>query len=247
MPLAVPTLSLTDLADGTGATATISGSTAGTTNAVYTSRWLGGFVNAAFASAGSRSGDGTLALSLPNGYHWAYVLSTKAGEDGVVSAMGTVRVTDGEESDWKQCMDAIVAKIQTLSLSGLLPANVEGGKFPMDREGLDKPAVLVGYIREAGITQVYSATDQIPLDFQVAIFKSSGEQSNAIDDQYPKWREQIRNLFSPTTDSGLPAVPHVISTQVIPGDMYNLELFKVGLDAGALVVRCITQVNRALV
>jgi len=131
-------------------------------------------------------------------------------------------------------------------LAGLLPANVEGGKFPFDREGLDKPAVLVGYIREAGITLVYSATDQVPLDFQVAVLKPN-DQSNVIEDQYPKWREQIRNLFSPTTDTGLPAVPHVISTQVIPGDMYNLELFKVGLDAGALVIRCITQVNRALV
>jgi len=246
MPLAIPTLTLTDDADGTGATATISGSTVGTTNAVFTSRWLGGFVNAAFTSAGSRSDDGTLALNIHLGYHWAYVSSTKAGEDGVVSAMGSVRATDGEDSDWKQCMDGIVAKIQTLSLAGLLPANVEGGKFPFDREGLDKPAVLVGYIREAGITLVYSATDQVPLDFQVAVLKPN-DQSNVIEDQYPKWREQIRNLFSPTTDTGLPAVPHVISTQVIPGDMYNLELFKVGLDAGALVIRCITQVNRALV
>ena len=246
MPLAVPTLALVDDADGAGATATISGSTAGTTNTVYTTRWLGGFVNAAFVAAGNRAGDGALALTLPLGYHWAYVSSTKAGEDGVVSAMGSVRATDGEDSDWKQCMDAIVAKIQTLSLSGLLPANVEGGKFPLDREDLSKPAILVGYIREAGISLVYSATDQIPLDFQVSLLKTN-DRSNAIEDQFPKWREQIRNAFSPTTDTGLPAVPRVISTQVIPGDFYNFPEWKAGYDTGALVIRCLTQVNRALV
>jgi hypothetical protein len=246
MPLAVPTLTLVDDQDGSGATATIADSTAGSTNAVYTARWQGGFVNPAFTSAGSRSGDGSLALSIPDGYHWAYVLSTKAGEDGVVSAMGAIRTTSGEDSLWQQCLDAIVAKIQAIGLDGIPSERVYPRKIPLDRDTV-KPCCLVAPIKEAAITPVFSTTDQIPFDFQVALERASNQSLTDEIESFTYNRQRIINAFLPTTDTGLPAVDEVISVQVIPGDLYNVQAWFENVDAGAVVIRCLTQVNRALV
>jgi hypothetical protein len=75
---ATPTLSVADAEDGTGATATVSGSTAGTTNTVYYRTPTG----ATWQTGGSRTGDGTVTLALtPDDIraHEAYVASQSAG------------------------------------------------------------------------------------------------------------------------------------------------------------------------
>jgi hypothetical protein len=246
MPLTAPTLSLVDNENGTGAVATISGSTAGSTNSVYTARWFGGFVNGAFTLAGSRTGDGTISLSLPDGYHWGYVLSTKAGEESVVSAMVGFRTTSGDESLWQQCLDAIVAKIQAIGLSGIPSEQVYPCKIPLDRDTI-KPCCLVSPIREAAITHVFSTTDQLPLDFQVALEQASNQDLIEGIDVFTMNRQRIINAFLPTTDTGLPAVQEVVSVQVVPGDVYNVQAWMENVDAGAVVIRCLCQVNRALV
>lgn len=76
-PPATPTLSVRDNADGTGATATITGSTAGSSNAVDTVRI--GTGGALVWTSHSRTGDGTLALPLANGQYLAIVSSSLAG------------------------------------------------------------------------------------------------------------------------------------------------------------------------
>lgn len=76
-PPATPTLSVRDNADGTGATATITGSTAGSANAVDTVRiGTGGTL---VWTSHNRTGDGTLALPLANGQYLAIVSSSLAG------------------------------------------------------------------------------------------------------------------------------------------------------------------------
>lgn len=69
----IPTLTFSDAGNGTGGTATIAGSDVGTTNTIYVSLISSPL---SFASAGSRSGNGTVTLSLGAGTYIGYVVST---------------------------------------------------------------------------------------------------------------------------------------------------------------------------
>lgn len=79
-PPAAPGLSVADNLNGTGATAAITGSTPGSTNAVYVAAALGlaGSVNGTIT--GTRSGDGDVSLVLADGLYAAWCVSTLAGQ-----------------------------------------------------------------------------------------------------------------------------------------------------------------------
>ena len=76
-PPDVPTLTVTDQADGSHAIATIADSSANTTNTVLVSEVKLGGVD--FSSAGSRTDDGNVTLTLTPGRYWAQVHSEWAG------------------------------------------------------------------------------------------------------------------------------------------------------------------------
>src|SRR5687767_14210717 len=132
MPINTPTLALADNGKGTGGTTTISGATAGSTNTVYTAPWSGGLIAAAWTNRGSRSGNGTLAVSVANGYYWAYVQSTLAAESAVSTVVG-FRVTSGSSSVFERCLNAIAARLQALSLSGIAASSIVVRKLPWNR------------------------------------------------------------------------------------------------------------------
>ena len=71
-----PVLAVADNGDGTGAVATITNATSGTTNTVMVGNWNHGIGTVSFTSGGSRTGNGTVSLSLAVGTYWAYVQST---------------------------------------------------------------------------------------------------------------------------------------------------------------------------
>lgn len=71
-----PVLAVADNADGTGAVATITNATGGTTNTVMVGNWNRGIGSVTFTSGGSRTGNGTVSLALAVGIYWGYVQST---------------------------------------------------------------------------------------------------------------------------------------------------------------------------
>jgi hypothetical protein len=74
-PPATPTLTVSDNGLGTGATATIIGSDAGSSNTIYVAA-LG---STTWSSAGARAGDGTISITLVPSNYWAYVRSILGG------------------------------------------------------------------------------------------------------------------------------------------------------------------------
>jgi uncharacterized protein DUF3168 len=90
----MPTLTITDHGDGTGATATISGSTAGSTNTVdVVGLASNGSLN--WTNGGSRAGDGTVALALADGHYLAVAVSTLSALDSAPSNAYEFSVTGG--------------------------------------------------------------------------------------------------------------------------------------------------------
>jgi hypothetical protein len=79
-----------DNQDGTGAVATVSGSSEGTTNTVY----YAPYGSTSWTNGGDREGDGTVDFSITTiGKYWAYIHSESV--DGVsVSTVVSFRVTD---------------------------------------------------------------------------------------------------------------------------------------------------------
>lgn len=91
-PPAAPTLAIADNGDGTGGVATITGSTAGSTNTVF-GRRLDGARIAAWTDLGNRVGDGTVALALTPGDYLFYVLS-QTGAGTAASNLVHAQLTD---------------------------------------------------------------------------------------------------------------------------------------------------------
>lgn len=112
---ATPTLTIADNGDGTGAVVTIAGSTAGSTNQVYTVSRSGG----SWTLGGSRTGNGTVVVTLATGGYLVYVLSSLSG-GYAISAVSTFSVTDSTLASGRvqQISDALVAELAAADLAG---------------------------------------------------------------------------------------------------------------------------------
>ena len=94
-PPATPVLAIADNGNGTGATATITGSAIGSTNTVYVASLpAGGGGNLPFVNF-SRTGDGALPMALANGSYEAYCVSTLGGLPSLPSNFPKFACTGG--------------------------------------------------------------------------------------------------------------------------------------------------------
>jgi hypothetical protein len=98
--IAVPSLAVTDNGDGTGAIATIAGSTPGATNTVRTAAFTRTALTLNWSDAGSRTGDGTVALSLAAGAEYLAVVVSELGEVVQISQLVGFEVTANTTFDF---------------------------------------------------------------------------------------------------------------------------------------------------
>jgi hypothetical protein len=147
--LLTPTLAVVDNGDGT-ITATITGSTSGTTNTLLYQTNTGAFGGVPFLTAGSRTGDGTIAdVTIPAGYYWWQVVSA-ISPDSVPSNVVYQSVASQSDPVHLQCCNAVQAVIQSLALAGVASSSVVVKKIAVDRilgtlkaNGITLPAVLI--------------------------------------------------------------------------------------------------------
>lgn len=104
------TLTIANNGDGTGATATVAGSDA-TTNTVYyqipgDGNWLSG---------GTRTGDGTVTIALPEGYYFAYCAGEVSGNAAVSNIVGLFGVTADTEAIHYKLMSAVESHIKAIT------------------------------------------------------------------------------------------------------------------------------------
>jgi hypothetical protein len=246
-----PTLTLTDLANGSGVTATVAGSTTGSTNTIYAAQWAGGFVPQAHTSQGSRTGDGNVSLTLSTGYWWVYCRSTLAGSDGAVSLIKGVRVTDGDDSLFYQCLTAIQAKIQALSLPSPWtdPDNVFVRKFPWNRTAIAESATAGIWITPLSdqFRFVNNQADDWGLGIQITAGQASNFDLSTGITADLMLRQQIIGALLPTAgEQPLAGVSEVINIVIEPGPVLDAGAFQQNYDVGAFVARCIARRTRGL-
>lgn len=185
-PPATPTLAAADNTDGTGAVATISAGSSSASNEVFTQPVSGG----AFSSAGTRTGNGTVALSLGLGYYWVYVVSTKSG---LTSSSNLVRfaVTSNAKSVATRLQDALVATIQGLSMVGSPNANLYE-RMVEDFAIVTFPCIFVVY---AGLAEsqegILTGRDDIVYPFRIMVCDRHAPEDDATREKYQLWRQQL--------------------------------------------------------
>lgn len=226
-----PALSVADKRDGTGATATISNSTTGTTNTVFTSPWPGD----SFSQSGQRTGDGDVNLSLTVGPHWAYVTSV-LGDAFAFSDMVQFRATDASNAVLYRALVAVRDVIQGLSLSGIDNNDIVWRKVPWDRE-IDHPGIIVSPTKEA-LQPASNLRDDVDYPIMVTMIRVSNQHFTGGMDVFTLWRQQIRRALNRKALSG---VPEVYTTRVEHGSVILPEAFSRMYDVGALLVHCIAR------
>lgn len=233
-----PTLTLLDNRDGTGATATIAGSSPGSTNTVFAAPWSGGIGGAEWNSEGSCVGDGTLNLAVEAGAYWAYVQSRLAGES-VVSTLVGVSATAGGESVWERCLAAVAAKLQALSLAGIAPSSIVVRKLPWNRNQI-KPGLFVTPTQET-LSPATNLRDDVGYGVQLTLVCASNQDLSANLSTELAWREQVSRAFR---ESALAEVDEVYTVRIEPGPIIDPASFAAQYDVQTLVVRCVAREAR---
>lgn len=212
-PPAKPSLSILPNGDGT-ATGTISGSTTGSTNTIDVVGIGAGAGTAAWTNGGSRTGDGTITLTLANGSYLAVCESSLAGLPSLPSDPYSFAVTGGAAATTFNCPHAALAhsvqtKIQSLlgtRLTGIVADSVivrlapYGQDFTAPLNLHAMPGILIVYgDRERDLGGV-NARDDIGYPLLIGFLVKSVTTAGVVDfesqdDAYLTWRQTVSDLF----------------------------------------------------
>jgi hypothetical protein len=235
-PPAVPLLSITDGGDGT-ATAAIVDSSPAATNTVSLLPVLGTPVQSAWASVGNRLGDGPIGFEIASGVYWARCVSS-LNNQVAISNFVYFQTTDGTQAVLEQCLTAVQARIRSLLLDGIDPANVVILKSPDDREtSLPAfPAVSISPYRSEtlDLSGGTNRQDDVGYRLLVAMWAADEWDQTVNRNQYLTWRQRIRRAFHHTR---LPGVSEVITAHVEPHDIVAADAWhEHGLFVSGLVL-----------
>lgn len=240
--ISTPTIVWTDAADGTGGAVVVSGSYSVATNTIYYQTFTGTIGTSTWTNGGSRTGDGSVTMTLAAGHYLIYCRSAY-GDESADSTPHYIQVTSGTESVEYQCLLAVQARIAALTLSGIDAADVIVRQVPTERN-VTLPAIVVAPQRSIHATREGSnLRDDVTYGVYVAIFAADNQALTANTATYTKWIQQIAKAFR---GQRLSAVSESIICTVEPvatvpwGDWLN------NIFAGGMLVKCVCRETRGL-
>ena len=212
-------LAITDNADGT-VTATISGSTVGSTNVVQSTPVNGDFgATPTWTTQGTRTGDGTITITISAGYYWWVVLST-SGSTTSPSTPVYRPASTGDDPVHEEIVDAVVAKLILLGLPDI-------GSKVYGRFVISTPQdFLATTQRPCAVVTRETLTEQM-----------RGGLTSTDDVAYP-----VAVLFIDANDLG-PETPSAKYTQWRQSAMRALRNQPLEVPSGAIVYQCEVQPN----
>lgn len=217
MPIAVPTLSVTDNQDGT-ATFIVSGGDPSATNLIRYSRLeMPGWIDIT-----TINGNGSATVPAQLGLRWFAAFSTLLTET-VVSAPTPAIITPSPTAIFEQCIQSVVTTLQgAASLSQLGPITTDQVKrqdvIDLEHLGCALPAIVVTPGLQETQDGGTNASDDIDYPVLVAVVDRKDEHDPANTPTYFYWREVIRQLFN---NKRLPGVP---------SSYRNVVNFEIALD-----------------
>jgi len=213
VPISIPTLAVSDNADGTGGVATIAGGDAPSTHEVFVQRVDGELGTSTWLSKGSRVGNGTVDIAAEPGYYWVKVEATNGSESGTGNLVYAA-FTSGDEAVLFQCLTAVQSRIQTLALSGIANQSVVVRKVPDDKN-ITKPAVVIAPLGRETLDPADGTNNRDDVGYPILVALLDGDNQNPTSnhDRNLLWREKIRRAFH---NQRLPGVDAIITAFVEP-------------------------------
>lgn len=230
------TLSIVDNADGTGATATIAGSSGGA-NVVSVQNVDGELGSLSWTAAGSRTGDGDVSLTLTPGYYWAYCVTGGTSLSGLVY----FQVTTGVDSVLSRCAAAVKSRLQLLAL----PCTERVLDLITDRspgEELFPCTVLTTDGANQTNEAALNGRDDIGQPIRCLVKDICGKFDSTKLETYRSWRQAIFRAFH---NQRLPGVIESVRNRVELGGVTPAES-KQPQMVFDLTIRCITREVRGL-
>jgi len=234
-----PQLAIADHADGSGATATISGADPAGVTTIYVRNFDGALGQGDWTIAGSIAGNGDVELTLPLGHYFAYATSS-VGTTELPSPVAYFAVSDGIESIHSRCLAAVQARVRLLALEGLPGEQVVIEKVPSARNlatEVGLPAVIVSPRRSAmPAEEGTNRSDDVHYDVMVTIFDRDNQESTLEDnlDRHLFWREQVARAFR---NQRLPGVGEIINTHIKPAEGLIPKAWQHQLMTSAVLLR----------
>jgi hypothetical protein len=213
-PPSQPTLSLTDSGDGVHATATVSGSDTGTTNNIYTAK----YGTTAWTLSGTRTGNGTVTLTLDNGSYWAYCDSSlESCSSRSITAI--VHIANLDEAVIVDIAEYIKDEINNSDISDVAERNY------IQHERLEKITGTEIWVQpnEHRIERATRTKDQHEYDIDVSLFKRC-KTTAETDDLVLLSEEIYQFLRSLEINGSLPSVV-TMPTMFSPDDLLEHNLF----------------------
>ncbi|QDT41065.1 hypothetical protein Pan241w_11240 [Gimesia alba] len=200
-----PEISITDNEDGT-ATVSVSGSSAGSTNLLRSQKVDLQQKTNTWTTHTSRVGDGTISVTLDNGFYYFYVESTLSG-DTKASTPTRSRVSDGAGDIFTRCLNAVQSTLQELSLTGLPDSQVLIKTIPQDTQDLALPCVFVCPAAAEQFTPGGGTNQRDEVIYPVMIaYLKGGDQDSGNDtarQSYLSSRQKISDVFRNQRLSGV--------------------------------------------
>lgn len=238
------TLSITDNGDGTG-TATIAGSTG--TNTLYKATWTGiGNVQLSWTSVGSRSGDGTIAIS-GEGF---FLFRLENSVDGFSAAVYQPITDTTAKSLVKQLMEAVGTTIRSLSLTGISSVNVLEQWMPRvlrDVEASSLPKVFVCPWDRLSFPGILTGKDDIGVPIVVVFVAAQNQDQTTNISRNTDWTWKTLSAFRYQQISGISSFYGVYNCIPEVDVQVNPDWFMTGLYVSAFVLRFITRSPRGLI
>lgn len=243
---ATPTLAVSDNADGTGGVATVTNADANASITIYSQAVDGDLGTATWVSRGTRTGNGTVNLSITaTGFYWFKAVATRSGGSSV-SNLVYAAITGASESVWFQILAAVQARVQGLSLSGVSSSNIDVRKVPSDRN-LTLPGIVICGLKEAAPPlQGTVNLDDVIYPVLIGCIEADNQESTltANLNRHTLWRQTIRRSFH--AQPRLAGVPTVINSFVEPSELCSFDGWRNNKWASGLIVRFTSREPRTI-
>lgn len=224
-------LAITDSADGTGGTATFSGSIGGSTNTLYIATFTGAMGTPTWTTVSSRIGDGTIAVAPGNGYYLFYGDSLSGGSHFLTNSVYQ-NLTDATQSVHYRCLLGTQTVLRTLAF--VPPAQVYVGWVPRNLDAVDAmPGIAVNPFGREGQPGTLTGRDDINYPVTVTFFdtQAQGNAENLARDLL--WRQRAFRAFR---HQRLAGVPEIFTADVVPDPVADAGAYKTNLWVSSFLI-----------
>ncbi len=245
--MAVPTFSIVDQEDNTGATATVEGSDVGSMNSISVWRTRGVANGLQHVGDFGRVGDGDIDLVTTKGSFLAILTSNSSGTL-TISDPAWFHVTTGDDDLFALILDRCVAVLQTLNLAPFTPSEVYASKVPIPDAINPRIGVVVCPAPDV-INYVMSDAVDFGFRFQIITIALSNGDYSSNQNNILNQRLAIQKAFIPCAApaydpfAGMAGINNCVLEGGLPIELP--EAFLKNYDVGIVGIRVMTRNSRS--